>query len=292
MATVTAATTEQPQYLDENSASDRPGGEWLPRVDDASAMATADARSLSKVFFDRLRRLEEGTPEYQYARNTLIEMNVSLVKYVARRFRNRAEPDEDVIQVGTIGLIKAIDRFDLSREVEFTSFAVPYILGEIKRSFRDTSWAVHVPRRLQELRLELVRASSELSGTLHRSPTAAELAEHLGLPVEEVSEGLVAMNGYVAGSFEVPNTEGGDNGEGSIADRFGDVDPALDLVEDLQALKPLLEELDDRDRLILQLRFGDELKQSEIGARLGISQMQVSRLLSRTLAKLREDMLT
>lgn len=292
MATVAAATVEQPMDLDETSPADGPGADRLPRVDDASGMATADARSLSKLFFDRLRQLEEGTPEYQYARNTLIEMNISLVRYVARRFRNRAEPDEDVVQVGTIGLIKAIDRFDLSREVEFATFAVPYILGEIKRFFRDTSWAVHVPRRLQELRLELVQASNELSGTLHRSPTASELAEHMGLPVEEVSEGLIAMNGYVAGSFDVPSTEGGDNGEGSIADRFGDIDPALDLVEDLQALKPLLEELGERDRLILQLRFGDELKQSEIGARLGISQMQVSRLLSRTLAKLRKDMLT
>lgn len=264
----------------------------LPRVDDASEVAPTDARRISKVFFDRLQELEEGTPEYQYARNTLIEMNISLVKYVARRFRGRTESDEDVIQVGTIGLIKAIDRFDLSREVEFATFAVPYILGEIKRFFRDTTWAVHVPRRLQELRLDLVQAQNALSGTLHRAPTAAELAEHVGLSVEEVSEGLVAMNGYVATSFDVPGAEGGTGGEVPVAERFGDLDPALDLVDNLQSLKPLLEELGERDRLILQLRFGDELKQAEIGERLGISQMQVSRLLSRTLAKLRKEMLT
>ncbi|MFH8932408.1 SigB/SigF/SigG family RNA polymerase sigma factor [Streptomyces pristinaespiralis] len=268
------------------------GGTVLPRVDEASEVAPADARRLSALFFDRLQHLEEGTPEYQYARNTLIEMNISLVRYVARRFRNRAESDEDIVQVGTIGLIKAIDRFDLSREVEFATFAVPYILGEIKRFFRDTSWAVHVPRRLQELRLELVQAVNELSGKLHRAPTAAELSEHLQLPVEEVTEGLVAMNGYVASSFDVPNTEGGPNAEAPFAERFGDLDPALGLVEDLQALKPLIEELDDRDRLILRLRFGDELKQAEIGERLGISQMQVSRLLTRTLTRLRQKMLT
>lgn len=289
--TTVPAMTEQSVNRVEAARAAGSGEGGLPRVADAAEMAPADARMISKVFFDRLQELEEGTPEYQYARNALIEMNISLVKFVARRFRHRSEADEDVVQVGTIGLIKAIDRFDLSREVEFTTFAVPYILGEIKRFFRDTSWAVHVPRRLQELRLELTQATNQLSSTLHRSPTTAELAEYMGLSAEEVTEGLVAMNGYVASSFDVPSTEGDGAGEASIADRFGDVDPALDLVDNLQALKPLLDGLEDRDRLILQLRFGDELKQAEIGAKLGISQMQVSRLLTRTLTKLRKEML-
>ncbi|MER5664336.1 sigma-70 family RNA polymerase sigma factor, partial [Streptomyces mirabilis] len=123
-----------------------PAAEELPWIEDAGNVAPRDARALSKVFFDQLQVLEEGTREYQYARNTLIEMNLSLVQFSARRFRNRGSGDmEDIVQVGTIGLIKAIDRFDLSREVEFTSFAIPYIVGEIKRFFRDTSWAVHVP---------------------------------------------------------------------------------------------------------------------------------------------------
>ncbi|MDJ0347677.1 sigma-70 family RNA polymerase sigma factor, partial [Streptomyces sp. PH10-H1] len=123
-------------------------GVELPWIEEAGKMAPKDAREMSRLFFDRLQALEEGTREYQYARHSLIEMNMSLVAFVARRFRNRPEPTEDIVQVGIIGLIKAIDRFELSREVEFTTFAVPYISGEIKRFFRDTSWAVHVPRRL------------------------------------------------------------------------------------------------------------------------------------------------
>ncbi|MEU2589255.1 sigma-70 family RNA polymerase sigma factor, partial [Streptomyces avermitilis] len=123
--------------------------EALPEIADPARVAPKDARQLSRLFFDQLAVLEEGTPEYQYARNTLIEMNVTLVRFAAARFRSRGQDEmEDIVQVGTIGLIKAIDRFELSREVEFTSFAVPYIVGEIKRFFRDTSWAVHVPRRL------------------------------------------------------------------------------------------------------------------------------------------------
>lgn len=142
----------------------------LPEVECPSAVAPRDARELSKQFFDRLQFLDEGTHEYQYARNTLIEMNMSMVRYVARRYRNRGDDMEDIIQVGTIGLIKAIDRFDLSREVEFSTFAVPYILGEIKRFFRDTGWAVHVPRRLQELRSDLAKAKEELHVQLDRDP--------------------------------------------------------------------------------------------------------------------------
>ena len=131
----------------------------LPWIEDAGKVAPKDARQLSKLFFDRLRSLEEGTREYSYARNTLIEMNMSLVRFApAGSAAAAAGSMEDILQVGTIGLIKAIDRFDLSREVEFTTFAVPYIVGEMKRFFRDTSWAVHVPRRLQELRVELAKA--------------------------------------------------------------------------------------------------------------------------------------
>ncbi len=264
----------------------------LPSIEDAGKVAPRDARELSRLFFDRLQELEEGTPEYQYARNTLIELNLSLVKYAAGRFRNRAEPYEDIVQVGTIGLIKAIDRFDLSREVEFATFAVPYIVGEIKRFFRDTSWAVHVPRRLQELRLELAKATDVLAARLDRAPTTQELADFLQLTPEEVTEGLVASRGYVAGSLDAPADEDDSNSEGALADRLGDIDPALEIVENLHVLKPLLADLDERDRRILQMRFGGEMTQSQIGAELGISQMHVSRLLSRTLARLRAQLLT
>lgn len=269
----------------------------LPWIEDAGKVAPRDARALSKVFFDQLRVLEEGTPEYQYTRNTLIEMNTSLVRFVAKRFRNRGSGEmEDILQVGVIGLIKAVNRFDLSREVEFTSFAVPYILGEIRRYFRDATWAVHVPRRLQELRVDLANAKGRLFVVLGRPPTVRELAEHLRLSQEEIVDGLVAANGYVAGSLDAPVDEPGDSPvkmrSRSYADMTGACDPSIELVEDFQSLGPLLNVLGERERRILELRFGQELTQSQIGGELGISQMHVSRLLARALAQLREGMLT
>ena len=165
----------------------------LPHIVDPRTVAPRDAREMSRQFFDRLSELEEGTHEYQYVRNTLIEMNMSLVRYAASRFRGREDYMEDIVQVGTIGLIKAIDRFELSREVEFTTFAVPYIVGEIKRFFRDTSWAVHVPRRLQEARVELARATDELQSRLGRMPTTRELSELMSLSEEEVIEARKAL---------------------------------------------------------------------------------------------------
>jgi RNA polymerase sigma-B factor len=263
----------------------------LPEVRNPGEVAPKDAKELSKAFFDRLAVLEEGTEEYQYVRNTLIELNLSLVKYAATRFRNRADQMEDIIQVGTIGLIKAIDRFDLSREVEFTTFAMPCVVGEIKRFFRDTSWSVHVPRRLQELRIDIARATDELFQRLDRSPTPAELAEHLGMEEEEILEGLVAANGYTAGSIDLPLDDSGDNSSETLGDRLGGPDRELEIVENVQALKPLIEQFDERDRRILQMRYVDEMTQSEIGAVLGVSQMHVSRLLSRITARLREGLL-
>ncbi|WP_406457697.1 RNA polymerase sigma factor SigF [Streptomyces sp. NBC_00876] len=264
----------------------------LPWIENTGEVAPKDARALSKLFLDRLQDLEEGTHEYQYARNTLIEMNLSLVRYAASRFRNRGGDDtEDIIQVGTVGLIKAIDRFDLSRDVEFATFAVPYIVGEIKRFFRDTTWAVHVPRRLQELRVDLAKAKELLSAELDRDPTVRELAAHLGLPEEEIIEGLVAANGYSAGSLDTPSAEtDSGNDQRSYADVIGETDPGMETVENLHTLAPLLEQLDDRERRIVRMRFGQEMTQSEIGAELGISQMHVSRLLARIVKRLRAGM--
>ncbi|GAA4330388.1 RNA polymerase sigma factor SigF [Streptomyces venetus] len=263
----------------------------MPAVADPAHIAPKDARELSRQFFDRLAVLEEGTPEYQYARNTLIEMNMSLVRFAAGRFRSRGpEEMEDIVQVGMIGLIKAIDRFDLSREAEFTSFAVPYIVGEIKRFFRDTTWAVHVPRRLQEARVQLARATEELRSRLGRTPTVKELSELMSLPEQEVREARIAANGYNSSSLDA-TISGSDDGEAALQDFIGAEDQALELVEDFHALAPLIAELDERDRHIIRMRFVEELTQAQIGERLGVSQMQVSRLLSRTLARLREGML-
>ncbi|MFE9454098.1 RNA polymerase sigma factor SigF [Streptomyces sp. NPDC006739] len=277
MATVTAAKTDIAE---------------LPEVADPCRVAPKDARGLSRLFFGQLAVLEEGTPEYSDARNTLIEMNMSLVRFAAGRFRSRGPQEmEDIVQVGMIGLIKAIDRFELSREVEFTSFAIPYIVGEIKRFFRDTTWAVHVPRRLQEARVHLARATEELRSRLGRTPTVKELSELMCLSEEEVVEARLAANGYTSASLDAALSTSED-GESALADFIGTDDQALELVEDFHALAPMISALDERDRQIIHMRFVDELTQAQIGERLGVSQMHVSRLLSRTLARLREGMLT
>ena len=264
----------------------------LPEVVDPGQVAPKDARELSRLFFRQLAVLEEGTPEYQYARNTLIEMNMSLVRFAAGRFRSRGpEEMEDIVQVGMIGLIKAIDRFELSREVEFTSFAIPYIVGEMKRFFRDTSWSVHVPRRLQEARVQLARATEELRTRLGRTPTTRELAQLMSLTEEEVNEARIAANGYNSASLDAA-IGGEPDGESVLADFIGSEDAALELVEDFHALAPMIAELDERERKIIHWRFVEELTQAEIGERLGCSQMHVSRLISHILKRLRAGLLT
>ncbi|WP_458247574.1 RNA polymerase sigma factor SigF [Streptomyces sp. MAI_2237] len=264
----------------------------LPGIEEPRSVAPRDARELSRQFFHRLSELEEGTREYQYARNTLIEMNMSLVRFAAGRFRGRGDEMEDLVQTGMIGLIKAIDRFELSREVEFTSFALPYIVGEIKRFFRDTTWAVHVPRRLQELRVELAKAREELGSRLDREPTVAELATLMNISEREVVEAQIAANGYNSSSLDAALTgDGPEGGEAVLADFIGVEEDGLRLVEDFQSLAPLMAELGERDRQILHMRFVEEATQAEIGERLGCSQMHVSRLIKRIIGRLREGML-
>ncbi|MFE4861323.1 RNA polymerase sigma factor SigF [Streptomyces sp. NPDC056670] len=264
------------------------GLEGLPQIPPYTEVGPVDARALSKTLFARLHALEEGTQEHAYVRNTLVELNLALVKFAASRFRTRSEPMEDIIQVGTIGLIKAIDRFEFDRGVEFPTFAMPTIVGEIKRFFRDTSWSVRVPRRLQELRLDLAKAGDELAQQLDRSATVGELAERLGITKEEVVEGMAASNAYTASSLDAQPEE--DDSEGALSDRIGYEDHDLEGIEYIESLKPLIAELPSRDRKILSLRFVANMTQSEIGEELGISQMHVSRLLSRTLRKLRKGL--
>jgi RNA polymerase sigma-B factor len=259
----------------------------VPGRPDAEA---AEARALSKVMFARLHDLEEGTHEYQYVRNTLIELNLTLVRYAARRFQSRSAQAEDITQVGTIGLIKAVDRFDVDRGVEFTSFALPTIVGEMKRFFRDTSWAAHVPRRLQEARIDIARATEALGKRLDRDPTPAEIAQELKVTEAEVIEARAATdNAYTASSLDAVTAD--DDAEGSLAAHVGRPDPGMERIDDLVSLKPLIAELDERDRAILSLRFGDELTQAEIADRIGVSQMHVCRLLKRILGTLRAGLL-
>ncbi|MEG3630164.1 RNA polymerase sigma factor SigF [Streptomyces poriticola] len=287
----TAVIQSQAEVVEETTGTGTGDGS-LPDVADPRSVAPRDARELSRRFFRRLTELEEGTPEHQYVRNTLIEMNMSLVRFAAGRFRDRGNDMEDIVQTGMIGLIKAIDRFELSREVEFTSFAVPYIVGEIKRFFRDTTWAVHVPRRLQELRVDLAKAREELAGRLDREPTVAELATLMNISEDEVIEGQIASNGYNSSSLDAALTgDGPESGEAVLADFIGMEEDGLRLVEDCHALAPLMAELSERDRRIIHMRFVEEATQAEIGERLGCSQMHVSRLIRRIITRLRKGML-
>ncbi|MFC9745898.1 RNA polymerase sigma factor SigF [Streptomyces niveus] len=245
-------------------------------------------RSGARAMFIELRKLPEDSPERALLRNQLVRMHLPLVEHLARRFRNRGEPLDDLTQVATIGLIKSVDRFDPERGVEFSTYATPTVVGEIKRHFRDKGWAVRVPRRLQELRLSLTTATAELSQQHGRSPTVHELAERLGISEEEVLEGLESANAYSTLSLDVPDT---DDESPAVADTLGSEDEALESVEYRESLKPLLEDLPPREKRILLLRFFGNMTQSQIAQEVGISQMHVSRLLARTLAQLREKLL-
>ncbi|WP_327419406.1 RNA polymerase sigma factor SigF [Streptomyces sp. NBC_01233] len=245
-------------------------------------------RSGARALFIELRALPDGSAEKAELRNRLVRMHLPLVEHLARRFRNRGEPLDDLTQVATIGLIKSVDRFDPDRGVEFSTYATPTVVGEIKRHFRDKGWAVRVPRRLQELRLSLTTATAELSQQHGRSPTVHELAERLGISEEEVLEGLESANAYSTLSLDVPDT---DDESPAVADTLGSEDEALEGVEYRESLKPLLEGLPPREKRILLLRFFGNMTQSQIAQEVGISQMHVSRLLARTLAQLREKLL-
>jgi RNA polymerase sigma-B factor len=222
------------------------------------------------------------------ARDALVHLHLPLVEHCARRFRNRGEPFEDLVQVGTIGLIKSIDRFDTDRGVEFSTYATPTIIGEIKRYFRDKGWAIRVPRRLQELRMQISGATAELTQRLGRSPTPRELAEEIGCSVEEIVEGLESSNAYSTLSLDASNDD--DENPSSMLDAIGIDDAGLEHVEIRESIKPLLEELDPREKKILLLRFFKNMTQSQIAEEIGVSQMHVSRLLTRTLSQLRTSL--
>ena len=250
---------------------------------------TRQDRNRARALFAELVNPAVDAGRRQRVRDELVEMHLPLVEYLARRFRNRGEPLDDLVQVATIGLIKSVDRFDLERGVEFSTYATPTIVGEIKRHFRDKGWAIRVPRRLQELKLALTKATQELSQRNGRSPTVAEMAGHLKLTEEEVLEGLESANAYSAVSLDAP--DGGDDDSPSVQDTLGITDEAIEGVEYRESLKPLLEKLPPREKKILLLRFFGNMTQSQIATELGISQMHVSRLLARTLTQLREGLL-
>jgi RNA polymerase sigma-B factor len=262
-------------------------------VDDADAgdiplTRLEQTRHDSAELFARLHDDTVDESEREAAREGLVHLHLPLVEHCARRFRNRGEPLEDLVQVGTIGLLKSVDRFDTDRGVEFSTYATPTIIGEIKRYFRDKGWAIRVPRRLQELRMQIGTVGAELTQSLGRSPTPRELAEAMGCSVEEVLEGLESSNAYSTLSLDAG--EGNDEGPGSMLDSIGVDDENLEHVEVRESLKPLLDRLDPREKKILLLRFFKNMTQSQIAEEIGVSQMHVSRLLSRTLEQLRTSL--
>ena len=213
-------------------------------------------------------------------------MHLPLAAFLARRFRDRGESLDDLTQVATIGLIKAVDRFDPQRGVEFSTFATPTIVGEIKRHFRDKGWAIRVPRRLQELRISIGRATAELSQSTGRSPTVAELAAHLDVGEEDILEGMESAQAYATLSLDSSSADGMDEGS-SLADTLGEDDPGLGEVETRETLHPLVATLPAREQRIIHMRFYENMTQAQIAEQIGVSQMHVSRLLAKTLAQLR-----
>ena len=256
-------------------------------MNDLSSLEVRKAEA--RVMFLQMAELPPGDPERARIRDACVELHLPLAEHLARRFAHRGEPHDDLVQVANIGLIKAVDRFEVERGLEFSTYATPTIVGEIKRHFRDKTWAVRVPRRLQELRLAMTRASADLSQSLGRSPTVPELAERLGVGEDDVIEALEAGGAYSTVPLDADNDD--DSAGPSLGETLGVEEAAFETVENLAALRPLLADLPARERRILVLRFFDSRTQSEIAAELGISQMHVSRLLARTLERLRQGML-
>lgn len=236
--------------------------------------------------FRQLADQEPSDPAWQELRNRIVAEHLPVAEHIARRFRNRGQPDEDLRQVAVLGLIQAVDRFDPTRGSDFLAFAVPTITGEVRRFFRDTSWALRVPRRLKELDAEIRTHTARLSHDLGRAPRPSELAEAMGRPLAEIHEGLAVANAFQNDSLDEPNS----TADVSLVEMLGGDDERLGTVLDRQSLYPALARLPERQRIIVLLRFFCDLTQTQIAERVGLSQMHVSRLLSASLATLREQL--
>ena len=256
---------------------------------------TRPDRERTKALFARFtrartrvaRKPERPDAEYERLRDELVVLHLNLVRFLAVRFANRGEPLDDLVQVGTVGLLKAIDRFELERGVEFTTYATPTIVGEIKRYFRDKGWAVKVPRRLQELNLAVNRSSDKLAIEFGRSPTVAELAEHLHAGEDEILEAQELGQAYNLLSLDSEVSSETEKKSQTLADTIGIADAGLELLEDRANLERAFHALTGRERVIIYLRFYESVSQTEIAKRLSVSQMHVSRLQAKALEKLR-----
>ncbi|MFF3571274.1 SigB/SigF/SigG family RNA polymerase sigma factor [Nocardia jiangxiensis] len=239
------------------------------------------------ILFERLAATEEGSARHGELRSQLISRCIPLADHIARKFSGRGEPFDDLTQVARVGLVHAVDRFDISRGSNFLSFAVPTIMGEVRRYFRDNTWAMRVPRRVKETHLRIGSAIDALSQSLGRSPTAKEIAAELDIDPDEVTQAVIAGNAYQPSSIDAVSV--GRDTEASLLDTLGEEESQFDRVEEYVAIRPLLAGLPERERRILTMRFFESMTQTQIAQRMGISQMHVSRILAKTLARLREQ---
>ncbi|HEX8628015.1 MAG TPA: RNA polymerase sigma factor SigF [Catenuloplanes sp.] len=253
-------------------------------VTERVALTDATLADTAAELLNAMAGMPADHPSRPALRDRAIEAWLPLARHLAHRYAGRGEPTDDLIQTATVGLIKAVDKFDPERGVDFAGYAIPTIIGEIKRHFRDRTWSVRVPRRLQELRLAITEANSTLTHTLGRSPTVPDIAAHIGVTEEEVLEGLEGARAYNATSLSTPITA---DGSTELGDTLGAEDHEYELAEMRVALGPALATLDEREQRILTLRFYGNLTQSQIAEQVGISQMHVSRLLTKALVKLR-----
>lgn len=270
----------------------------------ASAQVPAASRADASAARRRLRRVSKGKPAWdkdrtrelfrrykeegdEEAREQLIVSHVNLVRYIAAKFKNRGEPLDDLIQVGTIGLIKAIDRFDPSRGLEFTTYATPTIMGEIKRHFRDKGWTIRVPRRLQELSAKVNTVTDELTAELQRSPSIDEIAARLGTTPDEVLEAMESSSAYSSVPLEGQGGTEEDDAP-AVIDRYASVDNDLEASDDRMILEDVISEFPEADQQAIRMRYLDGMTQVEIAKKLGISQVQVSRMLRRALRRIQE----
>lgn len=258
---------------------------------EVAAEAVAEAGSVTGYddlpdLFDRLAAVEPGTAEHAALRDELISRCVPLADHIARKFSGRGEPFDDLTQVARVGLVHAVDRFDPARGSNFLSFAVPTIMGEVRRYFRDHTWAMRVPRRVKETHLRIGAAIDTLSQSLGRSPTAKEIAAELGVDPDEVTQAVIAGNAYQPSSIDAAAL--GRESDASLLDTLGEEEAQFERVEEYVAIRPLLAGLPERERRILTMRFFESMTQTQIAKQMGISQMHVSRILAKTLARLRE----
>ncbi|MFI5540410.1 RNA polymerase sigma factor SigF [Nocardia sp. NPDC051900] len=256
--------------------------------DTASRTRGGDSYDNIEPWFEKMAAMDEGDPHRAALREEVTRRCLPLAEHIARKFSGRGENYEDLLQIARVGLVLAVDRFDVSRGSSFLGFAVPTIMGEVRRHFRDNTWSLRVPRRLKEIQLRVGPATETLSHRLGRMPTAREIAEELDVDLGEVTQALIAGNAYQANSLDAAGREEGDGAPQSLADTLGSEEPCYDLLEQAMAVRPLIAGLPPRDRQVLVMRFYESRTQSQIAEELGVSQMQVSRILARILKDLRE----